>query len=245
MPWEELVVILAVAAVASTVQTIAGFGFALLAVPLMSLGVDTRTSVLVASLLGFVNNVVQFSGGWGDAERPVARRLVTGAYLGMPVGLAFLVTADATVLRLAVGVVVLAFTAILARGLDLSGTGPSVDWAAGFVSGVLNTSISTNGPPLVIVLHGRGLAPHVFRATVSVVFVMSGALALVLFTVAGQWNRASLVGSIAALPMLALGGSAGRAIRPHVDARGFRTVVLALLAVSGLAALTSALADLS
>ncbi len=236
---------LAVAMVASAVQTIAGFGFALLAVPLLSLGVDTKSAVLVASLLGFVNNVAQFSGEWGEADKPVARRLVIGAYVGMPFGLVFLVTADPSVLRLAVGLVVLAFTAVLARGLDLSGHGPSVDWAAGFVSGVLNTSISTNGPPLVVVVHGRRLAPPAFRATVSIVFVLSGVFGLTLFTVADQWTRASIVGSGAALPMLVVGGGVGRWIRPHVDARGFRTVVLVLLGLSGLAALTSAVADLS
>ena len=43
----------------------------------------------------------------------------------------------------------------------------------GFVSGVLNTSLSTNGPPLVFGLQARHLGAAPFRATISTVFAFS------------------------------------------------------------------------
>ncbi len=239
MPTDELIAVLLVSVLASVTQTVAGFGFALLAVPLMSLAVDTPTAVLIAGVLGFINNVAQFSGDWSDADRPVARRLILGAFAGMPVGLVVLIAVDENVLRFTLGVAVAMFTVALARRAGFGRASSATDWIAGVTSGILNTSLSTNGPPLVIALQARRLGPAAFRATMSIVFVASGVVGLLLFTVSGRFSESSLIGSAAGLPALVVGGLLGRRLRPHVDADRFRPLVLTLLAISAIAAIAA------
>ena len=61
---------------------------------------------------------------------------------------------------------------------------PWATYAVGAVSGVLNTALATNGPPLVLYLRARGLAVSAFRGTISAVFVVSDVVGLAIL--AGQ-----------------------------------------------------------
>jgi uncharacterized membrane protein YfcA len=112
---------------------------------------------------------------------------------------------------------------------------------AGFMSGVLNTSISTNGPPLVFVLQARQLAPPAFRATIVRVFAWSAIAALTMFIAAGKVTRNGLVAAAVALPAMWIGQVAGYPFRKHFHAERFRWLVLALLTLAAISAIVSAL----
>ena len=90
MPTGDLVLVALVIAIASYVQAISGFGFALLAVPLMGLAIDIRLAVVVSTLCAISTNGVH---AWNDRESAntqVVKRIVVAAFLGMPIGLAVL-----------------------------------------------------------------------------------------------------------------------------------------------------------
>ena len=55
MTTAEFVVVGVAVLVASCVQIIAGFGFALLCMPIMTLAVDVRDAVVVSTLVGMVS----------------------------------------------------------------------------------------------------------------------------------------------------------------------------------------------
>ena len=129
----------------------------------------------------------------------------------------------------------------VAEGLDLRHVGPGLDTGAGFLSGVLNTSLSTNGPPLVFVLQGRHLEPPAFRGTISQVFAFSNVLGLTLFLAAGKVTAAGVLAAAVALPALILGQLAGTPLRRHVHGERFRWLVLALLTAAAVSAIVSAL----
>jgi hypothetical protein len=68
----------------SLIQTVTGFGFALLAVPLMSMAVPTETAVVIAATLGTFT-----SGGQAWTERhhgdhSAMKRLTLAAFVGAP-----------------------------------------------------------------------------------------------------------------------------------------------------------------
>ena len=77
--------------------------------------------------------------------------------------------------------------------------------ASGSCRGVLNTSLSTNGPPLVFDLQARHLAPDPFRATISTVFALSNVVGLTLFVADGKVTADGLVAAAVALPAWSLG----------------------------------------
>ena len=84
MTTAEFVVVGVAVLVASCVQIIAGFGFALLCMPIMTLAVDVRDAVVVSTLVGMVSISWQAWVLRADADREVSNRLCIGAVAGMP-----------------------------------------------------------------------------------------------------------------------------------------------------------------
>ncbi len=226
---------------ASFTQVIAGFGFALLAMPIMTLALPVERAIVIVTVLGAITTVSQAVLLRADADRTLARRLIVASFVGMPIGLVVLNVVDDTPLRIALGISVLVATAMLARQVSLAHAGPGLDYGAGFLSGVLNTSVGTNGPPLVFDLQSRGLDRDRFRATIQMVFAASNVVAIPLFVADGKVTSDGLTGVLIAVPAWIAGLALGRPTRRHVQGERFRRLVLALLAAAGTSAIVFAL----
>ena len=125
--------------------------------------------------------------------------------------------------------------------VNLHHVGPRLDYGAGFISGVLNTSLSTNGPPLVFVLQARQLSATTFRATISTVFALCNILGLTLFIVSGKITRDGLIASGVTIPAMFIGQLLGYPIRKHVHGERFRWLVLVLLVGAAISAIVNAI----
>lgn len=237
----EFVVVAVAVFAASFVQIIAGFGFALLCMPIMTIAIPVEQAVIISTLMGVFAVTWQAWYMRGDREPRLVRRLSLSAFLGMPLGLVVLHVFDDQTLRLILGVAVLVATALLVRRVDLVSAPPALDYGAGFLSGVLNTSLSTNGPPLVFALQARHLQPDQFRATINMVFAVSNVVTIVLFLVDGKITLEGLEAAGIALPAWALGQFAGFPLRSKVHGEGFRRLVLVLLFVAGASSIVFAL----
>lgn len=218
-------------------QTVSGFGFALVAVPLLSVLTDPVTAVVAATVLGMVmslSNAVQLR---EHVQFSALKVILPTGVLGMPLGLLALKVVDPRWLSWGIGVVVIVFTVLLVRGLHLRGRGPAV--AAGVVSGVLLTSTGMNGPPLVIAFQGQRLSPAAFRGTLQAAFSVHDLIAILGFVVAGVFG-ADVVRVVAAglVPMLLGWGVGNRTLR-HIDAARFRWIVLGLLLATGVTSLVN------
>ncbi len=236
----EIVGVVLVVLLASSVQAIAGFGLALFAVPLLSFVVEPKVAVVVVGSIGFAASSVLAWQERAHVERTTAGRMILGAAIGSPIGLVLLQAAPGRVLRLALAVAIVVFLVVQLRGLRLDRVGPRLDIGAGFVSGTLNTSLSTNGPPLVAVLHARHLEPATFRGTLSVVFAASNVIAVALFAGAGRYDTTTLGFVAAGIPTLLVGQSLGVRVRRRVPPEGFRRVVTGMLALTAVASVVAA-----
>jgi uncharacterized membrane protein YfcA len=229
-----------VVGVGAAAQASSGFGFALLTVPLLAVLVGPKTAVVADNVIGIGLVSLMVLRNRHGVERRTVLLVSVAAILAMPLGLVILTAVDARVLLAVIGLTVLALTAALVKGLsfpDRDGT----DLAAGFCSGLLATSTGTNGPPLVIALHGKDLEPAVFRATLAAAFLVQSVATLVAFTatgkITGDVGRAALAGYVAVIP----GVFAGEQLASRIDRRRFRTLVLAMLVASALASIVRAL----
>ncbi len=240
--WGEWVVVALAVLVAATAQYTAGFGFALLGVPLMATVIDTHDAVIITVWLGLVTSSLQAVEGRRILDRPLATRLTVGTILGIPIGSTVFVLVAERTLTVVLGICVLMATAVLARGFQLTSPSTRPEWVAGVVSGALASSLATNGPPLVAVLQARRLPISVFRATINTVFAVANVLALVAFAVTGDLEMRQLVLSAATLPILGAGVALGLRLRRMIDEPRARRMVLGLLALAGASALISAAA---
>ncbi len=107
--------------VAAAGQAITGFGFVLMAVPLITLLTDPRTAVVSCTTLGLLITSL----GWFEDRAAVDWRpivgIIAGAVVGIPLGLVVFASLPVDALGLAIGVVVLFFTALLAVRVRLPG----------------------------------------------------------------------------------------------------------------------------
>jgi hypothetical protein len=237
---EELAWIAGCIAFASFAQTLSGFGFSLLAVPLMTLVVSPHDAVVVATIIGAVSTTSQAVIDRKHVDASIAKRLVMASYAGMPFGLLAFIFVSETGLRLVLGVVVVSAAILLLRGFRLKDESQHFDWLLGIVSGFLSTSTSTNGPPLVFLMQARRLDPATFRATINTVFAVVNVGALVLFVSAGKVNANNLSGVAVALPALGVAIAVGYSVRRLITQERFNTLVISLLFLSAISVIVSA-----
>ena len=112
--------------------------------------------------------------------------------------------------------------------------------AAGFVSGALTTSISVSGPPVVLWLEARGARPEEFRASLAATFLALNLAGGAVLRGGGGNRIAGRRGRW--LPLLGLviaGYALGAVAFRRLDRERFYTLVLALVAVTGLASVAA------
>ncbi len=240
MSQEHLLIIAVIILLTSVIQAAAGFGFALLAVPIMVLFIDLHQAVIIATLLGTVSN---FGQAWQLRhyhDRKIAKIFIIASCLGAPFGLALFRYGNQDVMKVLLGCAVLFGVWMLARGRDLQHAHKSLDWIMGWLSGVLLMATSTNGPPIVFTLQARRLVPEVQRATLNLIFSVTGVSSIIIFSIAGKIHLGELRVALITTPVMLLGVFLGTRARAYIDAVRFRNMVLVLLTLGGVSSLVSA-----
>jgi hypothetical protein len=222
---QSLAIAFAIILTAAATQAATGFGFALVAVPLLAATSDPRTAVVGASLVGPLLSVTIAARERASVRWRTAALVFGAALLGMPFGLLVLRSAPERALTALIAVVVLACTLLVWLDLRL-GTGVRTVGMVGLVSGVLSTATGANGPPLVAAFQAMGYDPATFRATLAAVFAGTGVCSLAGFLLAGQVRPPALATALVGAPAVALGWWLGNRLFARLDRAWFRRVVL-------------------
>lgn len=238
----DLVLVAVIVGCAACAQMVSGFGFALMAVPMMGLVIDVKTAVVVSTICGTASNTYQAVFDRKHRDDRLVTTLLVASFVGMPIGLLVLKHVDVAVLQVAIGGLVLVALIAVVRNSDGKRNAPTAfNWIAGFVSGVLATSTSTNGPPLVLLLRSKGLPPDVFRATINTVFSGVAIVSIVVFAAAGRVTSEVLVGALVAVPGLVIGMATGARVRGLLPDTLFWRLVAIVLAGTALSSIVSGL----
>lgn len=236
----DLAVVIAVcllAAAAAFTQSLSGFGFSLLIVPPLTLILGPRDAVVAANSLGVITNAITLLRVHDHVDWRLGTTLFLAAAVGMPFGLLALVLVPRDALQVIIAVTVIVSTILIWRGWRLKMPGRAADVGVGLVSGVLNTSTSMSGPPVVLYLQGRGFDRGMFRATLTAYFLASGLVAVALFVAGRQFDPEVAGLTLVAVPFIVGGFILGHALFHRLDEERFRQIVIAVLLLSALLAL--------
>lgn len=229
----------------AVLQRAVGFGFALLAVPLLAFVVPTKSAVVIVFLNGTLTCAWLTLRLHRDAEWSTVRQLGAGALVGAPVGVVVLRVISAETLRLVLGVtIVTAATWIIAQtrvGRARPAPRRLTTFTNGVVSGVLNTALATNGPPLVYELRRQGFSDDRFRATIASVFLISNVIGLPLLAAAGLVSAYDVEYAAVSLLPCVLGIAAGSWIGGRMATGHFVVAVDVLLLATGILTVVKAL----
>ena len=232
---------------AAVLQSVTGFGFALVAAPALVAAHGAQASVSLIAVLGPLVCLLALT---TEGRRPAvdvdaAWALGLWALPGLAAGVLLLDRLPERGIKAAVGLVVLAAVALRQRDLRGPATPDRVTprdgrtIATGLASGALTTTVGINGPPLVLRLLRAGAPALVARDTLAALFVGLGAVALVSLAIGGLLD---LPASTPTLALAAVAGQvAGRPLLARLHPEQHQALVTALLVLAGIGALASAL----
>jgi uncharacterized membrane protein YfcA len=231
----------ALIAFASLIQGILGFGSALVAVPLALLFLPKETVVSSIIMMGLsLNGFLSVRIKERISYRPVLI-LFLASLLGMPLGVWILRAVPLETMQVFVGFLVVLFTILLQWGKLRLPQNAILTGVAGFFSGLLNTSTSMSGPPVLILLAGQGLPKDQFRRTLVSFFFVSGLAAALMLVVSGVMTPQRISYGVVAIPFAFLGGYVGDRLSTRLPERPFRALALAVLFVAGAYSVVSGL----
>jgi hypothetical protein len=173
-----------------------------------------------------------------EADWPTVGWVSAGAVVGIVPGLWLLYHLPSDVLRRLVGVVVLLSTVLLAWARPRHASwAPPWRVGIGLVSGVINGAVSLGGPPLVLYFLWTTATAQTSRASFVAYFTVVQVVQLAALIGAGLVTATVLGWTAFVAPAMLAGSYVGSVAFRAGGHRHFRVISLALLAVTGLAAL--------
>jgi uncharacterized protein len=243
------VALVAVATLAgSTLQSATSFGFALVLGPAIFAVFEPAEALTTLLVLGAVLNLLML---FTERRTRVIRgdrvtTLLLWALPGLAVGALILAALPKPTLQVAVGVAVVVAAAVQARGRTFAHARAVDDdpaWAApvvGVTTGVLTTTTSTSGPPLVLWFQWLGLGPTELRDSLAAAFLALNALGVVALAACGGGIETRDPAFLAGLLILtALGHLAGRRLFDRLEPDLFRDAGLVLVVLAGVASVAA------
>lgn len=225
---------LAVVFVSGMLQSLSGFGFCLMAVPVMTMYMGATEVIPVMVILGIALNATVAWRTRRHLELKSIWPLVVTGVAFTPLGTWALKTADDSIIKIAVGAVICAFAALLLGGLAFEPRREKLILVPiGALSGFLGGGIAFNGPPVVIYLATTGKEKHSFRAKLAGYFLILNLFILPSHFFAGLVTIDSLKLSAMTLPPLLAGVWGGIFIAERISERIFKKIVLVVITITG------------
>ena len=223
------------------IRGIAGFGSALISVPLLVIFFPVSQVVPLIGLLDWLASVSQGLPNRRLIRWPDLLPLLPFTVLGVSVGLyLYTVLAPASLLfALAIFILLYAVYALLPFP-SLHG-GRWLAGPAGLLGGMVGALFGTGGPFYVIYLTLRQLDKTQFRTTVAMVFVIDGLCRIVGFSLNGFYTLRILTLFAGAVPIGAVALWLGGRVHLRISHAGFVRLVSMILLGSGIALLVRAL----
>jgi uncharacterized protein len=244
MTAEVIIAAVFIAFLAAACYSVTGFGFALVATPLLAIAWDVKSAVVVGVMLSTAGLIPLVIEARIHVELTRVSWLILGALPGIPIGVLILERLDPDALSVMIATTIIAASLLLYFAPRLGGEDDTTPGrlTAGFLSGALGSSTSMGGPPVVLYLLNRERTVASFRGTLLGYFLPGNLITLGAFAAVGRITGDVLVVSGAALPAVALGIAAGIGLRNLVQPERFRALVVALLIVTALSVLVSVVA---
>lgn len=233
----------AVVLLAGVVQTITGFGFALVAAPLLTLAITAKEAVLFILFIGIVVKGYAIAKTWHEGKFARILLLFAASAAGALPGAYVLRTVSDDALKILIGLALMAATLAMYSEYTVHIRRHRLAQSlVGLASGFLGATTSLSGPPVVLYMINEGQDKTTIRADLARYFFLGNATTLVIAGFTGTSLTGELVWYAAAsLPAVVLGWWLGQKIFLHVDAGLFRRIALAVISLSGLVTLGAGL----
>ncbi len=239
----ELAYFIAVILIASVLQGITGFGSALVAAPLLLLVVDKTTSVISLMFVSVALNALLLYSIKYPIDKKTFYNFFIPSLVGMPIGIIILNMLDVEALRILVGLLSFVFAFLLfSKSFHVEST-KFKRMFAGWFSGVLHTSMSLNGPPVVLLMARENTDKDEMRKTLALLFMTMSIVSIFMFIFTNNITPKVISYGLWGIPVAVLGGWIGHQISKHVSQKQFIWSVFVLISITIIVSIYSGVKD--
>lgn len=221
-------------------QSLAGFGFALVAIALLPFFLTLQLAIPLVLMMCLLSSTALWIYYWKSFRWKAIAPLIASALISIPIGLVGLRYVPEDLARQVLGgfiVLYVAYDALrLVAPVFAMPTLESPRWAYlfGGISGFLTGAFTTGGPPLVMYANTKKWSPKEFKGNLAGVYVVAQSFTLSGHYFEGHITPELLEIALCCLPLFALGMGTGLMFSKRIDADSFKRLVLSLLGVIGL-----------
>ncbi len=224
--------------VASFTQGLTAFGFSLIAVPLLVLFISPRVVVPIMIIFSLLLNIYLLISCKKHLKLKRIIPLMIFGILGIPFGAWVLRALSAQTLKIIIGITISFFALLFLLGFRREVVNEKrASVPVGFISGVLNGSISMSGPPVILFFANQGTRKDEFRANLVAYFLVLNIFSIPVFILNGLITGEVLNHSAYLLPALVTGMVLGNALAAKLPEKIFRKIALVIVFLSGLLSL--------
>lgn len=220
--------------IAYTVKGLSGFGSGLVAIPFLALIFPLKFIVPALGLLSYIGTIIQSVSLRKHAVWRDILPLLPFSMLGIGVAIWLLVSVDANILAMSLGVFILLYS-VYSLSSSTEPTGGR-RWAivAGGFGGLVGALFGTGGPFYVLYLKMRGLDKGAFRATIATIFLIDGGARMVGYASTGLYTSKVLTLIIILLPVLLIAMYVGNHLHVKIEQKRFNQIISIMLMISGI-----------
>jgi len=224
LPASHLAIAIAISAAAAAVQGTIGFGYAIVAVPLLSL-LDPRLAPVPQILTSVPLTVLAAWRERGHVDLASVGWILLGRIPGLLLGVWLVTVASTRTLDLLIGGFVLLAVLLLSTRVRVRRT-RAVDFGAGSLSMIMGYTTAIGGPPLALLYQdARGAT---IRSTLGVLFAVGVTLSAGTRAATGQITRLDVTLGIVLLVPVLLGLWGSRLLHDRIEGPPLRLAVLLL-----------------
>ncbi|MFV0617436.1 sulfite exporter TauE/SafE family protein [Megasphaera sp. WILCCON 0056] len=214
---------------AAYLQSVTGFGLAIITAPLLMFFYDSKTVVTLVLLLACSGNLAQCLFYFRKAYLKLVLWLYLGVLLGEGPGFLIYDTVSSTALKLIVdGSIILSMLLIQWTHHTFRET-TAHTVTTGFFAGIASVTTGMGGPPLMMYLANTRLDPDRLRASYFIFFFISNFTSLLVELAGGYDVCASLTDFFYLLPALVIGLIIGNLTYSYISQQRIRQIIWILL----------------
>ncbi|MEP3333430.1 sulfite exporter TauE/SafE family protein [Sedimentitalea sp.] len=234
----DLLLLACAALTAGTVRGFAGFGTALIYLPIAGIVLDPVAAVVTLATMDVLGPLPTLRRAAPDTHRGDLARLAVGTLLALPLGLAALFVLHPDIFRSTVSLVSLTMLCVLMFGWRYSGTlRPAAVFGTGAAAGFLGGIAGIPGPPVIFAYMASPHPARVIRANMTFYLCFYDGAILAMLLVAGRLApEPFFTGLLLAIPNM-IGNLLGAALFLPRYERVYRGVAYALIFGAALAGL--------
>lgn len=212
-----------------------GFGDALFAMPILTLFLGTQKATPLMTLNGLVLSSLMLVMHYKYILLKDVLKLLTGAVVGIPIGIYFLKYGNENIIKVSLGLVIIFSTIYNWKFRKHEKLIHNNNWAYLFVfiAGVLGGAFNTGGPPLVIYGTMSAWQPNYFIGSLQAYFVPNDIMIIIGQITSGLMSTEILKLYIFALPLVLLALFIGKQLRQKIPTEKFSIYIYILLLLLG------------